>query len=529
MASSAFPLATNFDPAFGDAAEKLRAAAAAQGITTHYESGVRSKDDQAQLYANMQAGRAGKPLPYPNRGAVPLAAVPGTSMHEKGLAADIVADDPAQQAKLRALGAGFGLRTLGTRDPDHFELAAANIPKGGGTPGTYAYGGGGTPPDGGTATAFAPTPVSPAASSPAVAAINTATHGTTINAANTPVAGALAAETGPETVGAGAPVAATEGPLDTRQLVYNKLTAAGLAPHQALGALYGLGGESHPALDTTAYNPKDPGGAIGIAQWNGPRRAALEAFAKDRGTSVADPNTQADFLVDELTNKNAATYQPGVFAKMQNTQNAADATKTWVSSFERPKVNNWQARFNQGSAVGTLDNNNQFVLGTSPSSNTSGGTAVAATGPTNTTAAPAAPPTDDRPWYAKAFGALMEGKDGKKSPFDKFSEALVGGDKAAKEAVAAQAPESSALTSSGPGARNVSPGLQNVAQTYGQTLNSFSQPLTWNSAPPQAPNLPAAGLQPTPATQVPGISLNSVQPSPYGVGYGINPVGYGFG
>ena len=75
----------------------------------------------------------------------------------------------------------------------------------------------------------------------------------------------------------------------------------------------------------------------------------------------------------------------------------------------------------------------------------------------------------------------------------------------------------------------MSPGLANVAQTYGQTLNSFSQPLTWNSAPPQAPNLPAAGLQPTPAAQVPGISLNSVQPLPQGVGYGINPVGYGFG
>ena len=143
--------------------------------------------------------------------------------------------------------------------------------------------------------------------------------------------------------------------------------------------------------------------------------------------------------------------------------------------------------------------------------------------------ASAAPATDDRPWYAKAFGSLMQGKDGKKSPFEQFSDAMVGsGPKDQKAAMDAQAPEKSALASSGPGARNVSPGLQNVAQTYGQTLNSFSQPLTWNSAPPQAPNLPAAGLQPTPGMSVPGISLNSVQPSSLGVGYGINPVGYGF-
>ena len=143
--------------------------------------------------------------------------------------------------------------------------------------------------------------------------------------------------------------------------------------------------------------------------------------------------------------------------------------------------------------------------------------------PAPTAVADATPPTDDRPWYAKAFGSLMQGKDGKKSPFEQFSDALVGS--GPKDA---QAPERSSLTSSGPGARNVSPGLANVAQTYGQTLNSFSQPLTWNSAPPAAPTMPAAGLQPTPGAQVPGISLNSVQPSSLGVGYGINPVGYGF-
>ena len=79
------------------------------------------------------------------------------------------------------------------------------------------------------------------------------------------------------------------------------------------------------------------------------------------------------------------------------------------------------------------------------------------------------------------------------------------------------------------GAQRLSRLGERVSQTYGQTLNSFLQPLAWNSAPPQAPQMPAAGLQTAQAGQAPGISLNSVQPSPYGVGFGINPVGYGFG
>ena len=160
---------TNFDPSFGSAAEKLRAFAESKGIKTHYISGVRSLEDQKELYANYQAGQRGQPLPYPNRGPVPLAAVPGTSLHERGLAADIAADDPSQEAALRSFAPQFGLRTIGPGDPDHFELARANFPKSGGAPGAFAYGSGAAPVDA-PATAFAEP--SPAASSPAVAAIN---------------------------------------------------------------------------------------------------------------------------------------------------------------------------------------------------------------------------------------------------------------------------------------------------------------------------------------------------------------------
>ena len=113
---------TDFDPRFGDPLNALIAAANAQGIKTNVISGRRSPVDQQQLYANYQAGLAGKPLPYPDRGPVPLAAKPGTSLHEQGLAADVEATDPKQQAALRALAPQFGLATIGPSDPNHFQI-----------------------------------------------------------------------------------------------------------------------------------------------------------------------------------------------------------------------------------------------------------------------------------------------------------------------------------------------------------------------------------------------------------------------
>ena len=157
---------TNFDPAFGSAAEKLRAFAESKGIKTHYISGVRSREDQQELWDNYQAGLHGQPLPHRERGAVPLAAPPGSSLHERGLAADIVADDPSQEALLRSWAPQFGLRAIGAKDPNHFEIAG--IPKSGGVPGTFAYGSGAA--EAATPTAYAEPAIT--MKSPAVAAIN---------------------------------------------------------------------------------------------------------------------------------------------------------------------------------------------------------------------------------------------------------------------------------------------------------------------------------------------------------------------
>ena len=466
----------DFDPSFGSRMDKLIAAAQAKGISGNFLSGRRTIEDQRQLYANMLAGRAGKPLPYPDRGGVRMAAVPGTSPHEKGVAADWSTGNAKTQAQVDALAPGLGLAIV-PGDPGHYQLAKG------------------------------------------------ISYGTQPNAASAPVAGALAARTAPE-VGpenAGGPArAASEGPLDTRQLLYNKLTGVGLNPQQALGALYGLGGES-ATFDTGAYNPKDPGGSIGLAQWNGPRRAALEAFAKARGTAIGDPNTQADYLVDELTNTKSPTYQSGVLDAMKGAKDSAQATNLWVSKFERPLKNNWQQRYDAGaSRVGNIDTKGNFALGTAPASNTSVASADAA-------------PEVEKSWYGKLFDKGTDDKgNATDSPAQKMISAYLNSPQtmAAKEQQEAP-PQSAAMQA--PGSRNTSSfggvGLAQPISVYGTTLNSLMAPLQWNDKPPPAPQMAQSGYQP----QAPGFSLNGFggpPVSPYGLGYGIDPnqaVGYGYG
>ena len=151
---------------------------------------------------------------------------------------------------------------------------------------------------------------------------------------------------------------------DNRQIFFDALRSAGLSPQQALGALWGLSGESGPSLNTSAYNPNDPGGSIGAGQWLGDRRAALEAYAKASGERVTDAQTQANYLVGELTGKPFAVYQPGVLAALKQAQTPEQAAHIWTAQFERPKVDDSEHRIAQGGAVGSIDAQGNFVPGT---------------------------------------------------------------------------------------------------------------------------------------------------------------------
>jgi hypothetical protein len=124
-----------------------------------------------------------------------------------------------------------------------------------------------------------------------------------------------------------------------------------------------------------------------------------------------------------------------------------------------------------------------------------------------------------------------EGKPiaGAKSPMQELTQASISKLGSEGQTERQEQPAQSML-GQGPGARNISPGLANIAQTYGQTLNSFSTPLTWGHGVRGAPGMPIGGLQAAPAVQTPGLSLTSLPAGPGGFGYGIDPnLGYGFG
>jgi hypothetical protein len=185
---------------------------------------------------------------------------------------------------------------------------------------------------------------------------------------------APAAGPGQPAAGGAAAPAAGAAPSDTRSLFFNNLRKLGLNPQQALGALYGLGGESGSGLDPTAYNPKDPGGALGIGQWVGPRRAGLEQMASQMGLSPTDPRAQAAYMTAELTGQAGGNNYSGVLAQLKNAPDAATATRIWTGAYENPRVNNWGARYARGQqAMGTIDAQGNFVPGKGSYGSMSGG------------------------------------------------------------------------------------------------------------------------------------------------------------
>ncbi|WP_433597703.1 phage tail tip lysozyme [Nocardia sp. CA-135953] len=90
----------------------------------------------------------------------------------------------------------------------------------------------------------------------------------------------------------------------TAKKIYDYLISKGFTPAQAAGILGNMQVES--GFDTGAYNPGE--GAIGLCQWEGGRRANLEAFAASQGRSVTDWQTQVDFMIHELKGSESSAY-----------------------------------------------------------------------------------------------------------------------------------------------------------------------------------------------------------------------------
>jgi hypothetical protein len=99
-----------------------------------------------------------------------------------------------------------------------------------------------------------------------------------------------------------------------------------LTPAQAAGVAGNLQVES--GFSPTAYNDKE--GAIGIAQWEGGRRQALDAYAAATGGSETSLATQLGFLGQELHGSEA-----GAFTALLNTSDAGSAAAVFDQKYER--------------------------------------------------------------------------------------------------------------------------------------------------------------------------------------------------
>jgi len=116
----------------------------------------------------------------------------------------------------------------------------------------------------------------------------------------------------------------------------------GLSPAQAAGVAGNLEVES--GLSPTAHNDKE--GAIGIAQWEGGRRQALDAFAAQQGTSETDLATQLAFLGNELHGS-----ESGAYSKLMAAGDPSSAASVFDQYYERSSGSARQKRIDAANAI----------------------------------------------------------------------------------------------------------------------------------------------------------------------------------
>ena len=502
------PNTTDFNPNFAPRLQAFRDALTKAGIQTTIASGYRSPEYQDQMYQNHLAKKAGNPLPYPNVEAPKVVAPAWSSFHNYGLAADVTPTNPADYKRMWDMAPQFGLTALREKDMDHFQMSGslgANIAQ---------YKLAGWRPDS-----------SPAPASGAIA-FNGPGGGTTIDSANAPVAGALAKPAGPDYYHT--QMMHESGGNNIPNSVGGWNAAGGY--YQFTPSTYAGIRSAHPDLNLPE-NIQDANQDQQTAAMKALTSQNVDALQKG-GVPITDQNVaMAHFLGPGGAVKfyNAMTQNPGASAADLFPKEAA-SNPTVFNSKDGPRT------LQQVFALQTVGHGAGNTTGFGPDAAPSTAAPAVAAGAPAAGTAPAAAPADQS-WASQAWSKLtgsptdaQGNPTGGTSPLQQLSQASVARLGAEGQTEKQEAPAKSPLDSPAPGARNVSPGLANVAQVYGQTLNSFSQPLTWTSKAAGPPGMPPAGLQQARAPTTPGLSLTSLPVDPNGLGYGVDPnLGYGYG
>ncbi|PKR82603.1 phage tail tape measure protein [Heyndrickxia camelliae] len=125
----------------------------------------------------------------------------------------------------------------------------------------------------------------------------------------------------------------------TKDVIWNYFKSKGLSDSAVAGIMGNLQQES--GFSTSIVNPSS--GATGLAQWLGGRLTNLKSFAKSRGTSYTDLQTQLDFLWKELNGSEKKTLSYLL-------SNSGSSASTLAAGFER------LFERSGGSAVGARQN-----------------------------------------------------------------------------------------------------------------------------------------------------------------------------
>lgn len=123
-----------------------------------------------------------------------------------------------------------------------------------------------------------------------------------------------------------------------QEACFSHYLSKGIGPNAAAGMVgvfsyeSGLSPVAQNNSGTDAGGVLNADGAIGLAQWNGPRQAALQAYASSKSEDWRALNTQLDFALTECANS-----YPAVWAAIQANMNIADFVPLFVKGYENPK------------------------------------------------------------------------------------------------------------------------------------------------------------------------------------------------
>ena len=186
----------------------------------------------------------------------------------------------------------------------------------------------------------------------------------------------------------------------TRDQVVAGLVARGVPEHVAQGVAMNFQHESGFDTGIQEIAPTSGRGGFGLAQWTGPRRIALEDFAKSQGKRIDDPDVQYDFFMREN-----AGPEKGAWQTVMNAPDAQTAAINFVKNWERPATANLNRRIAEYQGDSPSEGGGRFG-GTGLGDPATAAPAPTYSHPLEAPATAAAPTTPADPWKDNASSLL---------------------------------------------------------------------------------------------------------------------------